>query len=786
MEARRDTAHFAALELAFAEAAALDGVARERWLAALDTRDPVLAGEVRALLAASERQGPMDALAARLTPVRQVLAPPPSWRMTSDAMPAHVGPYELVTEIGRGAMGVVYRAHDPRLGRDVAVKIFAHDHGLPGETEGERRLVAEARAASALDHPHICTIHDLGTLPDGRPWFAMAYYANGTLADRIAAGPLPAAEAREVAIQLAEALAAAHAAGIVHRDVKPRNVAFAEHDVAKLLDFGVALLRHEHASAASAGTPAYMAPEQVFGEAVDARADVWAVGVVLFEMLTGRRPFAGRDTTELLRAILEDPAPDVRTLRPDVPPALARTVARALAKSPEQRHASAAQLAAELRAAHRASVIGREAVAIAGRRTRPVIAGAVLVALAAVGVATWYASTLEIPGSPSVHPDPVGAIVERARERYHQRTEEGTEEAIALLGTALARDSMDASAHALLARALVRATQPAGAREGQVSLLDSAATHARRAVALAPRRPDVHAALGNVLAAQRRHAEAVAHFERALDLEPRDVQATMDLSTSWSALGRTDEAMALTERALAIDPQFPEVREIAVGRYRGLAMWPEARRHVTEGLRRDPTNASLQWQATLLALDEGDSAGARRALDSTLAVRSGAEQVRLRGWYEMYRGDPVAARPWVERVVATGSTSYDRYMYGSVLLLTGDRQRGDSLLRLEVARLTSERARSAGTSRQLGLALASLQAGLGEREQALATLERWFADGGKYHWLELERWPKGWGAMWAALRNDARFREIVAVSRQRLAETRAQVRARVAASRLVP
>jgi tetratricopeptide (TPR) repeat protein len=536
-----------------------------------------------------------------------------------------------------------------------------------------------------------------------------------------------------------------------------------------------------------------MAPEQVRGDAVDARADVWAVGVVLFEMLAGRRPFVGDDTTELLRAILQDPAPDLRALRPEVPPALARTVARALAKSPADRHASAAALSAELRAAHRASVIGREAVVLAGRRTRLVVAGAVLVALVAIGAAGWHAWSVR-SRDVAMRDTPLGGtsttgvatLVARARDRYHQRTEEGTEEAIALLATALARESADASAHALLARALVRATQPAGAREGQVALLDSAEVHARRAIALAPRRPDVHAALGNVLAAQRRHPEAVAQLQRALDLDPRDVQATMDLSASWSALGRTDEAMVLTERALAIDPVFPEAREIAVARYRGLGMWPEARRHAAEGLTRDPTSASLQWQSTLLALDEGDTAAARRALDSTLAVRSGAEQVRLRGWFEMYRGDPRAARPWVERVVATGSASYDRYMYGSVLLLTGDRQRGDSLLRLEIARLTSQRARSAGTTRQLGLLLASLHSALGERELALAALERWLAEGGKYHWTELERWPNGWGALWAPLKDDPRFREIVAVSRRRLAETQARIRVRVSGLPSVP
>jgi serine/threonine-protein kinase len=232
-------------------------------------------------------------------------------------------------EIGRGGMGVVCRAYDPRLRREIALKLlpraFVHD------PVARERFFTEARAASALDHPHICTIHDIGEVGDGRLYLAMALYAGGTLADRLAAGPLPVRDALEIAKQIASALHVAHEAGIVHRDVKPHNIAFDERGAARLLDFGVATLGAAADGAEStAGTAAYMAPEQVLGEGMDRRVDVWALGAVLFEMLTVRRPFGGEDRAAVLRAIREDAPSDVRELAPFVPRTLARVVARAL------------------------------------------------------------------------------------------------------------------------------------------------------------------------------------------------------------------------------------------------------------------------------------------------------------------------------------------------------------------------------------------------------------------------------------------------------------------------
>ena len=391
-----DTARFRRLEAAFEAASALTGSERERWLADRAVTDPDLVADLRALLAAEATTGVLDRLGARMSSLPGLLADETASNrgvVDTGPLPEHAGPYVVTGEIGRGGVGVVWRAHDPRLGRDVALKVFPHGSLDHEASDRERRVLAEARAASALDHPHICTIYDVGALTDGRPYLAMAYYPGGTLADRLKGGPLPLREATTIAMQIADALACAHAAGIVHRDVKPRNIAFGERGESKLLDFGIALLRDRADDPPSAGTPAYMAPEQVRCQAVDERTDVWALGVVLYEMLTGRRPFVGGDRAALQRAILHDEPADVRAIRADVPSTLAALVQRALRKAPGERPSGAEELAATLRGI----LTGFDAPSAAAepstmrRRSRRhvVVAGTMLGGIVAAALFAW-------------------------------------------------------------------------------------------------------------------------------------------------------------------------------------------------------------------------------------------------------------------------------------------------------------------------------------------------------------------------------------------------------------
>src|SRR5262245_28970362 len=234
------------------------------------------------------------------------------------AQGSRLGPYEIVSLLGAGGMGEVYRARDTRLQREVAIKVIGA--GVAGDPSMRERLLREARAASALNHPHICTVHDVGD-SEGRPFIAMEWIDGESLADRLTRqnGPLALEDVLRLAAQMADALEVAHASGIVHRDLKPANLFITRRGDAKILDFGLAkrllaAAAHADVTVASArhltgagdvvGTVAYMAPEQARGETVDARSDLFSLGVVMYEMATGRQAFAGPTTALTFDAIL--------------------------------------------------------------------------------------------------------------------------------------------------------------------------------------------------------------------------------------------------------------------------------------------------------------------------------------------------------------------------------------------------------------------------------------------------------------------------------------------------
>ena len=252
----------------------------------------------------------------------------------------YAGPYEILGEIGRGGMGTVYKARHGQLGRFAALKFLPAD--LAADEQAKERFLAEARAAAALDHPNVCTVHDIGETGDGDLFIAMAFCEGETLRARIARGPLSIEDAVDVARQVAKGLVAAHERGIVHRDIKPANVMVAEGGAVKVVDFGIAKVSGLDLTRESTtlGTTAYMSPEQARGEPVDPRTDIWSLGVLLYEMLAGERPFAAPyEQAVLFQLLHESPAP-LASRRPDVPPALAQVVERALAKVPDQRYPS--------------------------------------------------------------------------------------------------------------------------------------------------------------------------------------------------------------------------------------------------------------------------------------------------------------------------------------------------------------------------------------------------------------------------------------------------------------
>lgn len=364
-------------------AAAMDRPVAERlaWLEAAGA-EPDVHAEVAALLAALESGGRDVHDALRGLPEVRDLA-----RQSGAFAGERIGRYELVEEVGRGGMGMVFRARDESLDRTVAVKLLTA--ASTGDEDARRRFEHEARAASGLDHPAACTVHEIGETADGRPYIVMEYIEGETLRELIRRGPLPLGDAIDIATRVAGALAAAHARGIVHRDVKPANVMVTPSGTVKLLDFGLARTADVRLTRTGTllGTVTSMSPEQLRGGTIDRRTDVWALGVLLYEMIAGRPPFRGERMEAVARAILHDEPEPLTAVRSGLPIRLDDVIAKALAKDSADRYQHVDEIPVDLRALGAASAgawsPGRRRLSGAVLR-RAGVAAAGLVALAAL------------------------------------------------------------------------------------------------------------------------------------------------------------------------------------------------------------------------------------------------------------------------------------------------------------------------------------------------------------------------------------------------------------------
>ena len=306
--------------------------------------DDGLKERVWALIAGVGRPGVFDGLIAQME--QQTT---PSSKM--DVPARIIDKYEIRDALGSGGMGVVYRAFDTRLRREVALKFLRED--LTADPDAKARLLVEAQAVASLEHPNICTIYEVGETAEGLLYLAMPCYEGETLRAKLERGPLPLADAVGYVGQVAVGLQRAHAAGIVHRDVKPANILVTTDRIVKILDFGVARRAESQLTSVGAqlGTLAYMSPEQLRGERVDHRADIWALGVVLFELLTGQRPFQGEYHYALMYAQLNEDPMSLRTLRPEVSPAYETLINRSLSKTADGRWPDLAAFLVALEAA---------------------------------------------------------------------------------------------------------------------------------------------------------------------------------------------------------------------------------------------------------------------------------------------------------------------------------------------------------------------------------------------------------------------------------------------------
>ncbi|HEV8610295.1 MAG TPA: serine/threonine-protein kinase, partial [Thermoanaerobaculia bacterium] len=274
---------------------------------------------------------------------------------------SRLGPYEIVSALGAGGMGEVYRAKDPRLGREVAIKVLPASFSK--DPDRLRRFEHEARAAGVLNHPNITAVYDIGS-HDGAPYVVTELLEGETLRSRLAAGALSARKALDYAIQIARGLAAAHEKGIVHRDLKPENLFVTKDGRVKILDFGLAKLKQPEPGTEKEtelptgtmgtepgvvlGTMGYMSPEQVRGQPADRRSDLFSFGAILYEMLSGQRAFRGDTAADTITAILTKEPPDLSQTNREIHPGLDRILRHCLEKNPEERFESARDLAFDL------------------------------------------------------------------------------------------------------------------------------------------------------------------------------------------------------------------------------------------------------------------------------------------------------------------------------------------------------------------------------------------------------------------------------------------------------
>ena len=376
---------------------AADASERERLRTRLAHERPDLVRDIEALIGASQQ------LSGFLETPALVLAAT-ELAETDDGLAegSMLGPYRVEAFLARGGMGDVYRAVDTRLRRPVAIKVLAQTK--TGDPHRVARFMHEARTTASLDHPHIVKVYDVGHV-DGRTYLVAEFLEGETLRARIARGPMSADDVMRIAVEIAKGLQAAHAAGVVHRDLKPDNIFLTIAGPAKILDFGIAKLAQDESvgdgfstlTGVVLGTAGYLSPEQIRGSAVDGRADLFALGALMFEMLTGSRAFAREHTVDTLHAILHEPPSDVLLERPGVPPALAAIVTRLLEKPPDARYQSAGSLVDALERVDigdhwtSAGIWSRRAIRRlrAGTRSRRVS----MTAVAAIGVAAATIAT---------------------------------------------------------------------------------------------------------------------------------------------------------------------------------------------------------------------------------------------------------------------------------------------------------------------------------------------------------------------------------------------------------
>ena len=583
--------------------------------------------------------------------------------------------YEVVARIGAGGMGEVFEATDTLLHRTVALKVLPPDK--VADPERRARFLIEARAASSLNHPYIVTIHDVVTTADGAFVLVMERVRGRSLADAIPAGGLPLPDALRYAEQAADALATAHAAGIVHRDLKPGNVMATDRGDIKVLDFGLAKLLPGPGSGADPtissdatqfgavlGTPDYMSPEQAKGEPVDHRTDIFSFGMLLFEMVTGQRPFRGRNRIAMLHALVSEPAPRASTFRPGLPSSLDALIDRLLAKDRAARYQSFTEVLADL---HRVQD-GRPVVGIASARPARLIdrkavysaLGVIfLVAAITLVVNGWPAGSGAPAGDRATLDEPLPMTAsdfarqgERLLRRYDREGHIG--DAMRAYESAMLRQPDYAPAYAGLAMANWRRFREVRDR----IWLDHAAGNARQAVERNPLLASGHAALGLTLTALGETDEAGRSLAEALKLEPTNADALRGLGDLSARANRFEDAEKHYRAAIAARPEDPELPGVIGGLYYRLGRVDEAAKAFERMIVLADDNAIGHRNLGAVRHMQGRFADAARSLQRAVELKPDAAVYTNLGTLYYYQGLYPQAVAALDKSIALRANDY--------------------------------------------------------------------------------------------------------------------------------
>jgi serine/threonine-protein kinase len=694
------------IQISFDELVAQDAGARTRRLATIASTDPELHRAVETLLAADA-----DA-SVQLAPIESAFLPECDRQKDPLGLAGHaISHYAVHEAIGSGGMGVVYRADDMRLGRAVALKFLLPHYSL--DSTAKARFLREAHTAAALDHPNLCAIYEVGATDEGWMFLAMALCEGETLRARLTReGALGMRDALDIARQIAEGLQAAHAAGIVHRDLKPANIMLLPDGTVRILDFGLAKARDQSITETGAhfGTVSYMSPAQVRGEELDGRSDLWALGVVLYEMLTGCKPFTGAEDIATAHAILHETPEPPSTHRAELSTALEGLVLRLLNKEPAKRHANAAELLRDLarirtgaderfgRLRRRGRRITRRMATVARSTTGRLSLGVTGLTMITLSLG-FFASRSGEPIGPRVSRSLLGSTHGRAvanpearrlylqgRFFFEKKDSASFARAQDYFRLAIGKDSLYAPAYAGLADAYSQQ-----ATYGFAQLANNfamAKAYASRGLALDSTLAEVHVSLGFIaLFYEWDWARAGRELATALRLDNGHAAAHLFRAWYFMATDSLSAGIAESRQAVELEPVSALNNARLVGFLFYGKQYAEALQKGREAFERDSSFSTLRQELARIYVELG------RCTEAVDVLHSSVDQ----------------------HVAGLGGVR--GYTYAKC------GHRGQAFA--ELARLRTQRQVTGHVS---PYTLAVVYAGLGQRDEAIAELERAYAE----------------------------------------------------------